>query len=139
MSERRIIAEAQPLDYFNRLANSQEDANTHVLGYYAAMQTSLRRDYRHFYVVHTEPDAECAQKWKASVHSIAEVITPEHCVEELGKESKESLFDFLDWAMGPKEKELGDLPMEVEVIEHTAHTDAVAAPVEIQAVEHTAY
>lgn len=104
----------KPLDYFNRLAASPEDANTHVLGYYAAMQIELRRHYRQFYVVHTEPDAACVGMWKSSVHNIAEVITPEQCIEELSKNSRESLFDFLDWAMGPKDEELGDAPMEIE-------------------------
>ncbi|KAF1926664.1 uncharacterized protein M421DRAFT_422636 [Didymella exigua CBS 183.55] len=106
ISERRVVAEHPPLDYFNRLANSQEDANTHMIGYYAAMQSAdMRRAYRYFYVVHTDSEAACAKEWKASIHNIAEIITPEQCIEELSKPSKESLFDFLDWAMGPKEGE----------------------------------
>lgn len=122
LSERRVIAEHPPLEYFNRVDKSQEDATTHTIGYYAAMQSAdLRRAYRHFYIVHTEPEAECAKKWKASIHSIAEIITPEQCIEELSKPSKKSLFDFLDWAMEPKEKpsaeelekEMGDAPMEM--------------------------
>jgi chromo domain-containing protein 1 len=121
LSERRIIAEAQPLDYFNRLAHSQDDANFHMIVYYAAMQADMRRNYRQFYVVHTEPSVLCAQQWKENVQTIAEVITPEQCIEELSKESKESKFDFLDWAMLPKEKELGDVPMEIEAVEHTAY------------------
>lgn len=121
MSERRTAAEGQPLDYFNRLANSMEDATTAVLRIYADLQVSLRRNYRHFYVVHTEPDGKLAQNWKSRVHTIAEVITPERCVEELSKASKESLFDFMDWAMDPKEGELGDAPMEIETVEHTAY------------------
>jgi chromo domain-containing protein 1 len=123
LSERRVIAEHPPLDYFNRAANSQEDANTHMVGYYAAMQSvDLRRTYRHFYVVHTEPEADCAIEWNASIHNIAGIITPEQCIEELSKPSKESMFDFLDWAMKPKERpsavepeqeEMGDAPMEM--------------------------
>lgn len=94
-----------------------------MIGYYAAMQSAdLRRAYRYFYVVHTEPEAGCAKGWRASVHNVADIITPEQCVEELSKPSKESLFDFLDWAMGPKEngseaepdtEEQGEAPMEI--------------------------
>ncbi|KAF3041507.1 hypothetical protein E8E12_003248 [Didymella heteroderae] len=111
LSERRVIAEHPPLDYFNRLANSQEDADTHMIGYYAAMQSAdLRRAYRYFYIVHTEPEADCAKEWKASIHNIASIITPEQCIEELSKPSKESIFDFLDWAMEPKKKPLEVVP-----------------------------
>ncbi|KAJ8108281.1 hypothetical protein OPT61_g8279 [Boeremia exigua] len=128
LSERREIAEHAPLDYFNRLEASQEDANTHMVGYYAAMQSAdMRRAYRQFYVVHTEPGAPCAQQWKTSIHNIADVITPERCIKELSKASKESLFDFLDWAMSPKEKNSGDVVMggtsltEIHEVEHTAY------------------
>jgi chromo domain-containing protein 1 len=76
-----------------------------MIRYYAAMQSAdLRRAYRHFYVVHTAPEADCAEEWKASIHNIAGIISPEQCIEELSKPSKESTFDFLDWAMEPKEK-----------------------------------
>ena len=138
LSERRIIAEIEPLDFFNRLTNDPEDANTHMIGYYAALQSvDMRRHYRQFYVVHTEPEAACAQRWKSTIHNISDIISPEQCVDELSKESKESLFDFLDWAMRPKAvqedqeveketealdvQELGDAPMEVETVEHTAY------------------
>jgi len=105
MSERRKIAQLPSLDYFNVVAKSQEDANTSMIGYYAALQSNdLRRHYRNFYVVHTEPGASCAQYWKDTIHNISDVITPERCAEELEKPSKDSLFDFLDWAMEPKEK-----------------------------------
>lgn len=139
LSERRGNSEHPPLDYFNRVKKSQEDANTHMIRYYAAMQSAmLRRDYRLFYVVHTEPDAACARYWKANIHSIADVMTPECCAEELNKPSKDSLFDFLDWAMRPKEKdtdagsdegELDDAPM---VVTSTSRST-------FQETEHTAY
>jgi chromo domain-containing protein 1 len=118
LSERRIIAEAKPLDYFNRLAHSQEDANSIMIGYYAAIQADMRRNYRHFYIVHTDPLAKCAQQWKQDVQTIAEVITPEQCIQELEKDSKESKFDFRDWAMPTKESGLGDARMESQ---HTAY------------------
>ncbi|XPS67741.1 hypothetical protein M3J09_000040 [Ascochyta lentis] len=126
LSERRVIAETQTIDYFKRLSNSREEATSRMIEYYATMQTYLRRDYRQFYVVHTEPEAPCAQQWRERVQTIAGVITPEQCVEELGKDSKESLFDFMDWAMRPKKEEQGNeedaghVPMEIETVEHTA-------------------
>ncbi|KAJ4335575.1 hypothetical protein N0V95_008855 [Ascochyta clinopodiicola] len=125
LSERRSIADQQPLDYFNCLSNSQDDANLRMITYYATMQVLMRRDYRRFYVVHTEPEAPCAQQWSKRVQTIAEVITPEKCVEELGKDGRESLFDFLDWYMGSKveekEKNMGYAPMEIDAVEHTAY------------------
>lgn len=96
---------------------------THMTGYYAALQlTDSRRAYRHFYVVHTEPEADCAKQWKANIHSISNIITPEQCIKELSKASKVSLFDFWNWAMKPKghpspmkpeQEEMGDAPMEM--------------------------
>jgi chromo domain-containing protein 1 len=94
LSERRVIAESKPWDYFNTLARSQEEANRRMIRYYAALQIDMRRDYRHFYVVHTEPKAPYVQNWKDELQTIADVISPEKMVEELKKESKESLFDF---------------------------------------------
>lgn len=139
LSERRIIAETQPLDYFNRLTNDPEDANTHMIGYYAAMQSvDMRRHYRQFYVVDTEPEAAYAQRWKSTIHNISDVISPERCVEELSKESKESLFDFLDWAMGPKAVQK-DQEVEKETEETLDVQDLGNALMEVQTVEHTAY
>lgn len=120
-----MIAEHPPLNYFNRVAKSVEDANTHMVGYYAAMQSAdLRRAYRYFYVVHTEPEADCAKEWKANIHNFSAIITPEQCIEELGKPSEGSLFDFWDWAMKPKKlpsrmelerEEMGDAPMDMSL------------------------
>ncbi|KAL6705366.1 hypothetical protein ACN47E_007015 [Coniothyrium glycines] len=106
LSERRIIAEEEPLDYFNTLARSQQEANLHMIHWYASMQVDLRRDYRHFYVVHTEPEAPYVQDWKDQIQTIAEVITPERCVEEFGKSGDASLFDFQERYM--PEHALGD-------------------------------
>lgn len=76
-----------------------------MIGYYAAMQSAdLRRAYRYFYVVHTEPEASCSKEWKANIHNIADVMTPERCIDELCRPCKKSLFDFFGWAMQPKEK-----------------------------------
>ena len=99
LSERREIAEEYPVDYFNTVKRSQDQANLHMLRYYSAIQTDLRRDYRHFYVVHTEPSAPCVQQWTQELQTIAEVMTPEQCVNELSQPSADSKFDFLDLAM----------------------------------------
>ena len=91
-----MIAEAEPVDYFNTLTRSQDDANLHMIRYYAGLQVDMRRDYRHFFIVHTEPEAKCVQQWQQEIQTIAEVITPERCVEELGKEGGEGLFEFYE-------------------------------------------
>ncbi|KAJ4992798.1 hypothetical protein SVAN01_01844 [Stagonosporopsis vannaccii] len=115
LSHRREIAEHPSINYFNLLEHSQVEANTQMIGHYAAMHSAfLRRDYRHFYVVHTEPNATCALEWKASIHTITDIITPEQCIEELTKPSKGSMFDFLDWALKPKDKELDAMPEEAQ-------------------------
>lgn len=105
-----------------------------MIGFYAAMQSvDLRRNYRSFYVVHTEPKAACVQEWEVNCQNITGIITPEQCIEELSRPSKESLFDFLDWAMKPRketieaepEYESGDMPMDISPmrgIQEVAHT-----------------
>lgn len=96
LSEPRAIAEDEPLAYFKKLADSQEEANTQMIRYYGTLQVDMRRQYRHFYVVHTEPQAPYVQQWKNELQTIADVITPEQMVEELKKGSRESLFDFCE-------------------------------------------
>ncbi|KAJ4369977.1 hypothetical protein N0V83_005741 [Neocucurbitaria cava] len=96
ISERRIIAEVQPVDYFNTLARSQEDANLHMIRLYAGLQVDLRRTYRQFFVVHAEPEATCVRRWKEEIQTIAEVISPEKCLEELEKEGADGMFDFYE-------------------------------------------
>ncbi|KAF2826247.1 hypothetical protein CC86DRAFT_350806 [Ophiobolus disseminans] len=98
ISERRIIAEEKPVDYFNALTSSTEEANLRMIRYYAGLHIEMRRDYRHFFVVHTKPFVPCVRKWKQEIQTIAEVITPEQCVAELQKdadqESRGQMFDF---------------------------------------------
>lgn len=67
-----------------------------MIRYFAGLQADMRRDYRHFFVVHTEPEATHAQQWKQEIQTIAEVITPEKCLEELEKEGGAGLFDFYE-------------------------------------------
>ncbi|KAI8943475.1 hypothetical protein NX059_001479 [Plenodomus lindquistii] len=96
MSERRFVAEDAHLDYFNTLARSQQEANLRMIHHYSLVQVEMRRDYRHFYVVHTDAMASYVQDWMHEVQSIAAVITPEMCLEELEKDGSVSMFDFCE-------------------------------------------
>jgi chromo domain-containing protein 1 len=87
------------VDYFNTLARSREAANLNMIRYYAGLQVDMRRDYRHFYVVHTEPTAKCVEEWKQEIQTIAEVITPERYIEELRKGGQDSIFNFYEHYM----------------------------------------
>lgn len=86
LSEQRDVAEVEFIDYFNALSRSQEEANHTMIRYYALTQIDMRRKYRHFYVVHTEPSAPCVGGWKQEIQSIADVLSPEVCIQELEKE-----------------------------------------------------
>ncbi|KAG9195358.1 hypothetical protein G6011_00479 [Alternaria panax] len=103
LSERRIIAECEPVDYFNTVARSKEAANLNMIRYYAGLQVDLRRDYRHFYVVHTEPKAKYVEQWKQEIQTIADVITPEQCIKEFLKDGQDSMFDFYERFMTDNE------------------------------------
>lgn len=63
---------------------------------YAGLQVDLRRTYRQFFVVHTKPEATCVRQWKEEIQTIAEVISPEKCLEELEKEGADGMFDFYE-------------------------------------------
>jgi chromo domain-containing protein 1 len=108
LSERRIIAESEPVDYFRTVARSQEAANLNMIRYYAGLQVEMRRDYRHFFVVHTQPRAGYVQQWRQEIQTIGGVLSPKQCVEELQKDSKVSLFDFCERFMPKKEAEEKD-------------------------------
>ncbi|CAN9359619.1 unnamed protein product [Alternaria sp. RS040] len=103
LSERRAIAECEPVDYFNTVARSKEAANLNMIRYYAGLQVDMRRDYRHFYVVHTEPKAKYVQEWKQEIQTIADVITPEQCINEMLKDGQDSMFDFYERFMADNE------------------------------------
>ncbi|KAH9882812.1 hypothetical protein J1614_000178 [Plenodomus biglobosus] len=96
ISERQVIAEDPRIDYFNTLARSQQEANMCMIRYYSLVQADMARDYRHFFVVHTEPKAAYVQDWMQDIQSIAAVITPEKCLEELQKDGSVSMFDFCE-------------------------------------------
>ncbi|KAI4621452.1 uncharacterized protein J4E87_006669 [Alternaria ethzedia] len=99
LSERRAIAECEPVDYFNTLKRSQQAANRNMIRYYAGLQVDMRRDYRHFYVVHTEPTAPYVKEWKQEIQTIAEVITPGQCIKEFKKSGQDSMFNFFEDVM----------------------------------------
>lgn len=96
ISERRAISEDPHIDYFNALARSQQEANLCMIRYYSLIQADMRRDYRHFFVVHTDPTASYVQDWKHEIQTIVAVVTPEKCLEELQKDGSKSLFDFCE-------------------------------------------
>ncbi len=96
LSERRVVAESQPLDYFNVRKRSQEEANLRMIRYYAGLQIDMRREYRNFYVVHTEPWAPCVKRWKNEIQTLAEVFSPERCIKELEKQGEQTLIDFCE-------------------------------------------
>jgi chromo domain-containing protein 1 len=84
------------VDYFNTVARSKEAANLNMIRYYAGLQVDMRRDYRHFYVVHTEPRTKYVQQWKEEIQTIANVLTPEQCIKEFKKDGQDSMFDFYE-------------------------------------------
>jgi len=94
-----VIAECEPVDYFNTLKRSQQAANLNMIRYYAGLQVDMRRDYRHFYVVHTEPTASYVKEWKQEIQTIAEVISPEQCIKEFKKSGQDSMFNFFEDVM----------------------------------------
>lgn len=96
ISLRRVLGECDAVDYFSTLTSSQQQANLNMIRYFVGLQIDLRRNYRHFYVVHTEPDASYIQEWKYEMQTIAGVLTPASCVAELSKDDVDSTFDFLE-------------------------------------------
>ena len=68
--------------------------------YYAGLHVDMRRDYRHFYLVHTDPQAGVVQQWRDEMQTIGRVMSPRQCVQELEKESRVSMIDFCEWFMG---------------------------------------
>jgi chromo domain-containing protein 1 len=100
MSERRVFAEEEPIDYFNALAHSRQEANLRMIRYYSSLHVDMRRDYRHFYVVHPDHLGACATQWKHEIQTLTDVVTPEQYIAELLKDgnsqSTEQLSDFYE-------------------------------------------
>jgi chromo domain-containing protein 1 len=87
ISERREVSEA----YFKALQHGQEQANDLQVEQFAGTVIDLRRDYRHFSVVHTEPSKV---DWQSRWHNIDEVMTPEQCIEYLEQPAHGNRFEF---------------------------------------------
>ena len=88
ISERREVSDG----YFQALQQSQEKANDAQVEMFAGTVIDLRRDYRHFSVVHTEPSKV---DWQSRWNNIDEVMTPEQCIEYLQRKiGQENRFEF---------------------------------------------
>ena len=86
--------------YYNCLSRSQAEANDYQVRMTADTVMGNRREYRHFFVVHTEPDKV---NWKIRWQHLDKVMTIEECIEELEKPSaKGNLIDFWSWRFPPK-------------------------------------
>lgn len=99
MSERGEVAKVEPVDYFNALARSREKANLRMIRYYAGLHVDTRRDYRHFYIVHTDRSGPCVQQWQREVQTLTDIMTPEQCIQELSKDEgdqNDQKFDFYE-------------------------------------------
>lgn len=131
LSERRITADDQPLNYFATTARNPEEGTRRMISYYARLQVHMRRDYRHFYVVHTKPCDPCVQTWRQDSSNIADVIDPERCVTELLKtpltDEESTLFDFHERHM-PAWKKVSTIDTSVGQVAHSMQTTSLASP-----------
>jgi chromo domain-containing protein 1 len=100
MSEPRVFAERDPIEYWNTLARSRDEANSRMVQHYASIHLEQRRIYRYYYVVHTDHLAVEAEQWQQKIQTITDVITPQQCIDELsregGDEGQQKLFDFYE-------------------------------------------
>ena len=90
--------------YYPALSTSQSLANTRMIEYFSGMVVDQRRDYRQFFVVHTEPYGKDAKEWKERVQNIDDVLSPKRFIEEFEKEAKGNRFEFYDWAFPVKKR-----------------------------------
>lgn len=98
ISMRQELAEDVGL-YYEARKQSQHEANTDMAHHYSGLVIMERRNYRHYFVVHTDPGEV---DWKETITTIDEVITPEKCIEYFEQEPKGSKFDNYEWAYPPK-------------------------------------
>ncbi|ORY18027.1 hypothetical protein BCR34DRAFT_380955 [Clohesyomyces aquaticus] len=82
-------------DFFPALKRSGAEANDVMVEFYAQWMIDHARDYRHFFVVHTEPQSS---GWMEKWAHLDEVMTPEKCIEYLRMPTKGARFDFMEWA-----------------------------------------
>lgn len=86
--------------YYGARELSQYEADTQMVDHFASLVVLERRKYRHFFVVHTEPNEV---DWKLRITNINEVLTPEKCVEYFEAEPRGSRFDNYEWAYEDKD------------------------------------
>ncbi|KAF2471391.1 uncharacterized protein BDR25DRAFT_303413 [Lindgomyces ingoldianus] len=86
-------------DYYSALLRSQEEANDNMIEFYAQWMIDHARDYRHFFVVHPEPERT---DWEAKWAHLDEVITPDECIEYFSMPPKGARFDFFEWSFSRK-------------------------------------
>ncbi|PSN67813.1 hypothetical protein BS50DRAFT_349495 [Corynespora cassiicola Philippines] len=98
LSERKAVAG----EYFDALSKSQAEANHFMARYYSALIIELRRDYRHYCVVHTDPSKV---DWQNSIHNIDEVMTPEGFIKLFSQPPVRNHFDFYEWCFDRKPKD----------------------------------
>jgi chromo domain-containing protein 1 len=100
MSEPRVFAECDPIEYWDTLARSRDEANSRMVQHYANIHLEQRRIYRYYYVVHTDRLAVQAEQWQKEIQTITDVITPQQCIDELSREGgdkgQQKLFDFYE-------------------------------------------
>lgn len=68
--------------------------------HYSGLVVVERRNYRHYFIVHTAPDEV---DWKDTITNIDEIMTPEKCIEYFSQEPKGSKFDNYEWAYPEKQ------------------------------------
>ncbi|KAF2710940.1 hypothetical protein K504DRAFT_465972 [Pleomassaria siparia CBS 279.74] len=89
-------------DYFKALDRSQEEANRWMVEMYAGLVVDRRRDYRQYFVVHTQPSEV---SWKDNCQNMDEIMTPQECIEYFEQPAKGNRFEFYDWAFSEKTHE----------------------------------
>jgi chromo domain-containing protein 1 len=98
ISMRQTLAEDVGL-YYEARKHSQYEANTDMAHHYSGLVVTERRNYRHYFVVHTNPEMV---DWKETIMNIDEIITPEKCVEYFEQEPKGCKFDNFEWSYPAK-------------------------------------
>ncbi|KAK7185445.1 hypothetical protein PSPO01_08561 [Paraphaeosphaeria sporulosa] len=106
ISMRQDLAEAVGL-YYEAREHSQHEADTDMTHHYSGLVVMERRNYRHYFVVHTNPEMV---DWKETITNIDEVITPEKCIEYFEQEPKGSKFDNYEWSYPAKRTGSGTIP-----------------------------
>ncbi|KAJ4348735.1 uncharacterized protein N0V89_010113 [Didymosphaeria variabile] len=107
ISMRQSLAEDIGL-YYEARTRSQHEANTDMAHHYSGLVVIERRNYRHYFVVHTNPEMV---DWKETITNIDEVITPEKCIEYFEQEPKGSKFDNYEWAYPEKRADSVTAPL----------------------------